>query len=113
MCQIALILASIGTANAVNIPSPELPYGNDSIRTPDGFQCSSAVSPSSYLDAGMYQDESNGFSQPQKGVYVRVMVPLYSGVKRLDCSKLYEQVLQERMLEKKLADVKARVFATN
>lgn len=39
------------------------------------------------------------------------MIPLYSGVKRLDCSKLYEQVLAERKLEKALSDVKARVFA--
>lgn len=92
------------------IPNPELPYGNDTIRTPDGFQCSSAVAPSSYIDAGVYQEETAQYNDPDRGVYARVMIPLYSGVKRLDCSKLYEQTLKERNREKALGDVSSRVF---
>lgn len=110
LCQAAIVLAISGTATAGIIPSPELPYGNDTVRTPDGFQCSSAVAPSSYVDAGVYQEETGRYDDPDKGVYVRVMVPLYSGVKRLDCSKLYEQTLKEREREKALGDVASRVF---
>lgn len=92
------------------IPKPELPYGNDSIRTPDGFQCSSAISPSSYIDAGVYQEYNDQYSDPDRGVYMRVMVPLYTGVKRIDCSTLYEQALKEREREKALSDVRSSVF---
>ncbi|ANO57514.1 hypothetical protein [Vibrio phage vB_VhaS-tm] len=93
------------------IPNPELPYGNDTVRTPDGFQCSSAVAPSSYLDAGVYQEDNAKYDDADRGAYVRVMIPLYSGVKRLDCSKLYEQTLKEREREKALSDIKSSVFS--
>lgn len=92
------------------IPNPELPYGNDTIRTSDGFQCSSAVSPSSYLDAGVYQEDDGQYNDPDRGVYVRVLVPLYTGVKRLDCSILYEQALRERERDKALSSIKSDVF---
>lgn len=92
------------------IPNPELPYGNDTVRTPDGFQCSSAVSPSSYIDAGVYQEDDGQYDDSDRGVYVRVLVPLYSGVKRLDCSTLYQQALKEREREKALYDIKSSVF---
>lgn len=110
MCKAAFILAACGVAQASVIPNPELPYGNDSVRTPDGFQCSSAVSPSSYIDAGVYQEEDGKYDDPDRGAYVRVLVPLYSGVKRLDCSSLYEQALKEREREKALYNVKSSVF---
>ncbi|QZI92644.1 hypothetical protein SIPHO059v1_p0049 [Vibrio phage 264E42.1] len=110
LCKIALVLAACGTAQASVIPSPELPYGNDSVRTPDGFQCSSAVSPSSYIDAGVYQEDDGKYDDSDRGAYVRVLVPLYSGVKRLDCSELYLQALKEREREKSLSDVKSRIF---
>lgn len=92
------------------IPKPELPYGNDTVRTNDGFQCSSAVAPSSYIDAGVYQEESDKYDEPDQGVYIRVLVPLYSGVKRLDCSTLYEQALKERIRDQALSGVKSDVF---
>ncbi|QZI91342.1 hypothetical protein PODOV033v1_p0035 [Vibrio phage 252E42.2] len=110
MCKVALILAACGVARASVIPNPELPYGNDSVRTPDGFQCSSAVSPSSYIDAGVYQEDDGKYDDSDRGAYVRVLVPLYSGVKRLDCSELYLQALKEREREKSLSNVKSRVF---
>ncbi|AUR95321.1 hypothetical protein NVP1205O_46 [Vibrio phage 1.205.O._10N.222.51.A7] len=110
LCEVALILAACGVAQASVIPSPELPYGNDSVRTPDGFQCSSAVSPSSYIDAGVYQEDDGKYDDSDRGAYVRVLVPLYSGVKRLDCSELYLQALKEREREKSLSNVKSRVF---
>lgn len=110
LCKAAVVLACIGTAQASVIPSPELPYGNDSIRTPDGFQCSSAVSPSSYLDAGVYQEDDGQYNDPDRGVYMRVMVPLYSGVKRIDCSVLYSQALKERQRDQALNDVRTSVF---
>lgn len=110
MCQAAVVLAIAGTAHAGVIPSPELPYGNDSVRTPDGFQCSSSVAPSSYVDAGVYQEDGDRFDNPDRGVYVRMLVPLYTGVKRLDCSKLYEQTLKEREREKALEGVASSVF---
>lgn len=110
LCKIAALLAVAGTANASVIPNPELPYGNDTVRTPDGFQCSSAVAPSSYIDAGVYQDDEAKFDEPDRGVYVRVLVPLYTGVKRLDCSKLYLQAMKEREREQALSGVKSRVF---
>lgn len=110
MFKIAALLATIGTAQASVIPSPELPYGNDSVRTPDGFQCSSSVAPSSYIDSGIYQEETGRYEDPDRGIYIRVLVPLYSGVDRLDCSDLYKQALKERAREKSLSDVKSRIF---
>lgn len=114
MCKSALILATFTTQAAI-IPNPELPYGNDSIRTPDGFQCSSGIAPSAYMDAGVYQEDDNSKygGDPDRGVYVRIMVPLYTGTKRLDCSKLYMQALREREREQALADIKSNVFGTN
>ncbi|QIG66245.1 hypothetical protein KNV09_gp164 [Vibrio phage Athena] len=117
LCKSAIILATI-TATSVSaaglIPSPELPYGNDSIRTPDGFQCSSAIAPSAYMDAGVYQEDDNSkYGDPDRGVYVRIMVPLYSGTKRLDCSQLYKQALKERQREQALSNIKDNVFKSN
>lgn len=111
LCQVALVLSAFGASANGMIPSPELPFGNDTVRTPDGFQCSSAISPSSYLDAGIYQEDSeDSFERRDKGVYMRVMIPLYSGVKRLDCSALYNDALKERRREKALNDLRRDVF---
>lgn len=87
-----------------------MPYGSDSIRTPDGFQCSSGISPSSYVDAGIFQEEDGKYDEPNRGVYMRIMIPLYSGTKRLDCTTLYEQALKERQREQALDDIKSSVF---
>lgn len=87
-----------------------MPYGNDSIRTPDGFQCSSGISPSSYVDAGIFQEDSSQYKDPNRGVYVRIMVPLYSGTNRLDCTALYEQALKERQRENALSSIRSSVF---
>lgn len=95
------------------IPSPELPFGNDSVRTSDGFQCSSAIAPSAYLDSGVYQEDSGRYDDPDRGIYVRVMIPLYSGTKRLDCTELYEQALKERKREQALSDIKSSVFGND
>lgn len=114
LCKSALILAAV-TATEVSaaglIPNPELPYGNDSIRTPDGFQCSSGIAPSAYLDTGVYQEDDNSkYGDPDRGIYLRMMLPLYSGTKRLDCTKLYEQALRERQREQALGNIKDSVF---
>lgn len=101
--------AGTAQANGV-IPSPELPYGNDSVRTSDGFQCSSGIAPSAYLDGGVYQEDSGKYKDLDRGVYVRIMIPLYSGTKRLDCTKLYEQALKERQREQALGDIKSNIF---
>lgn len=107
--KITALLASFSVGASV-IPSPELPYGNDTVRTSDGFQCSSSVSPSSYIDAGIYQEDLDGKIDPDRGIYMRIMVPLYTGTKRLDCTRLYEQALKEREREQALSDVKSAVF---
>lgn len=63
------------------------------------------------MDAGVYQEDDNSkYGDPDRGVYVRIMVPLYSGTKRLDCSQLYKQALRERQREQALAEIKADVF---
>lgn len=110
LCKIAFILACISTARASIIPSPELPYGNDSVRTPDGFQCSSSISPSSYIDAGVFHNDMNTDIRPDKGVYIRILIPIYSRNERLDCSKLYNQELKERKKSKFLSDIKESIF---
>lgn len=110
MLKIAFILPICAITQASVIPAPVLPYGNDSIKTSDGFQCSSAVAPSSYIDAGIYQEEADRYDETDQGVYVRVLIPLYSGVKRLDCSKLYEQALKERERDKVLSGIRNDVF---
>lgn len=110
LCQVALILSISYIARASVIPSPVIPYGNDTIRTPDGFQCSSSVSPSSYLDAGIYHEDDGKYDEPDRGVYVRILVPLYTGVKRLDCSKLYEQSLKDRERDRQLQKMHEDIF---
>lgn len=113
LCQAAIILATVcfGTAQASVIPQPVVPYGTDSVRLPDGFQCSSATSPSSYMDMGIYQTDESGYrGGGEKGVYFRLLIPVGSSVKRIDCSKLYEQALRERQMNKALDSIKSEVF---
>lgn len=109
MLSLAIVLPLCATASV--IPSPEIPYGNDSIRTPDGFQCSTSVSPQSYIDAGVYQEDSSRYNDTDRGVYARVLIPLGSNKNRIDCVKLYEQALEERRIEKSLDKVKRNVFS--
>lgn len=60
---------------------------------------------------GIYQTDSNNrYGGDDKGVYFRVMIPIGSEVKRIDCSKLYEQALRERERAKALEGIKDKVF---
>ena len=94
------------------IPKPVLPNGNDTIKTTDGFHCSSSVSPLSYIDVGAYHNEteSNSKEDADKGIYVRLLIPLYSETSRVDCSILYKKALKEREKEKVLSSIKRSVF---
>lgn len=107
--SLAIILPLFCSAEI--IPSPKLPYGNDSIRTPDGFQCSTSVSPQSYIDAGVYQEDTQRYNNTDRGIYARIFIPLGSNKNRIDCVKLYEQALEERKREKSLNNIKRDVFS--
>lgn len=118
--QIALILASFGVSHLcygqIAIPQPVIPNGQDEIRLPDGTTCRSGVAPDAYLDGGIYQTENNSdeggpiLNRDEVGVYVRVLVPLNFSKQRLNCNRLYEKMLAERELDRKLSQIKEKVF---
>lgn len=117
LCQTSVLLAAFATASveAAIIPRPELPNGRDSVRLPDGFQCSSAMAASSYIDAGVYQEQTTGRSGNHQdfdeiGGYVRILIPINSGNDRIDCNKLFEQALRERELNKALQELSENIF---
>lgn len=112
MCQITLLLASFSATETVSadsiIPPPQLPSGSDTVRLPDGFQCSSGNSPSAYVDAGIFQRAES--TDKDYGGYVRILIPIGGEADRVDCNKLYEYGLRERELEKSLMKLKSEVF---
>ncbi|UDL88361.1 hypothetical protein LGH82_24970 [Mesorhizobium sp. PAMC28654] len=87
--------------NGFNLPGVTLPQGQDEVHAADGTTCRSAVSGSgAYLDLGVIR----GNNQTDNGIatYGRVVIPIGSQPKRLDCSRLYELEVQRLEMELKL-----------
>ena len=80
------------------MPSPPIgPGGEDSITTSEGVRCSQSINSSGgYLDFGIAGgDLSSSYGSAPTGTqsaigYARIIVPLGSSPKRLECKDLYD-----------------------
>lgn len=86
-----------------NLPGVQLPQGHDEVRAADGTTCRSAVSGSgAYVDVGIIGNPEQSQTQGSMSAYGRLVIPLGSGVKRLDCSRLYDLEVQRLEMELRL-----------
>lgn len=86
-----------------NLPGVQLPQGHDEVRAADGTTCRSAVGGSgAYIDVGIIGNPEQNAAEGSMSAYGRVVIPLGSGVKRLDCSRLYDLEVQRLEMELKL-----------
>ena len=101
LASAALILAvsSASAADGLLLPSPPVgPGGEDSITTSEGVRCSQSINSSGgYLDFGVAGGDLTSYSTPgstpgaQSAIgYARLIVPLGSSPKRLECKDLYD-----------------------
>lgn len=85
--------------NGFDLPGVALPQGQDEVRAADGTTCSSSISGSgAYLDMGVIRN-SAAVSTQDMAAYGRVVIPLGSRPKRLDCSKLYNLEVERLQIE--------------
>lgn len=99
MCA-ALILAvsAAPAAEGILLPSPPVgPGGEDAITTSEGVRCSQSINSSGgYLDFGIAGGDLSNYtsgsaSGDQSAIgYARVIIPIGSSPKRLDCARLYD-----------------------
>lgn len=86
-----------------NLPPVTMPYGQDQVRAMDGTFCQSSVSNGgAYLDMGVI---GNGGYEDVPGsgaVYGRLVVPLGTKPKRLDCTTLYDLEIERLRMELQL-----------
>lgn len=88
----------------MNLPYAALPNGQDEIRTADGTSCRSAVGgDGSYLDSGVIGTPGGGDVDAATAVYGRIVIPIGTKAKRLDCTKLYDLEIQRLKMELQLA----------
>jgi hypothetical protein len=91
--------SSIYNQNSMNLPSPPVVHGDDTVRGAGGVSCTSAIAASGpYFDMGVIASQ-DVFSRSTTAVYGRVVVPLGERTKRLDCSRLYELEIARMQLE--------------
>lgn len=108
------VLASFNTlANGFYLPDANLPSGYDQVRTFNGTTCQSSISPDSYLETGMYGNQTdndnwhnnyNGYynkTRDELGVYARVVIPITGPKVRLNCQRLYDLEVKRLELELK------------
>lgn len=85
--------------NGFDLPGVALPQGQDEVRAADGTTCSSSISGSgAYIDMGVIRN-SAAVSTQDMAAYGRVVIPLGSRPKRLDCSKLYNLEVERLQIE--------------
>lgn len=84
-------------------PPPTGPGGEDSITTSAGVRCSQSINAAGgYLDLGVaggnlstYGDVAAGAANGQSAIgYARLIIPLGTTPKRLDCTALYDLEIQ-------------------
>ena len=92
-------------ADGVLLPSPPTgPGGEDSITTSEGVRCSQSVNAAGgYLDLGVAGGNLTTYADPttihdeqgQSAIgYARVIIPLGTTPKRIDCTALYDLEIQ-------------------
>lgn len=86
-------------ADGILLPSPPVgPGGEDAITTSEGVRCSQSINSSGgYLDFGIAGGNLDTYTTPSAGDpnqsaigYARIIIPLGTSPKRLDCSRLYD-----------------------
>lgn len=86
-----------------SLPGVQLPQGHDEVRAADGTSCRSAVSGNgAYMDVGVMGNPSTATGSSSASVYGRVVVPLNSPRKRVDCTRLYELEVERLKVELEL-----------
>ena len=83
------------------------PGGEDEITTSEGVRCSQSINSSGgYLDFGVAGGNLDTYAAPsaspgaQSAIgYARIIIPLGSSPKRLDCSRLYDLEIQRLKAE--------------
>lgn len=108
LCACSALLASFNTFASI-IPNPVLPSGSDYVRSADGMQCSQAVSPTAYVDSGIYGN-TNKLSN-EYGIYARVIVPIGGDRNRPDCNRFFEFEMKYREQKKLLEGLKNEIFS--
>ena len=96
--------AETGTTanNSFQLPGVTLPQGTDEVRAADGTSCRSAVgSAGAYLDVGVIGRPTSNMED--NSYYGHVVIPIGTGPKRLDCSRLYDLEVERLKLELELA----------
>lgn len=93
-------------------PPPTGPGGEDSITTSDGVRCSQSInSNGGYLDLGLAGGDlttpySTTVTSKQSAIgYARVIIPLGSAPRRLDCNRIYEMEIQRLKAEIELLQI--------
>lgn len=79
------------------------PGGEDSVTTSEGVRCSQSInSAGGYLDFGVVGGDLSNYyddnSQSAVG-YARVVIPIGSAPRRLDCARLYDLEIQRLRAE--------------
>lgn len=93
-------------------PPPTGPGGEDSITTSEGVRCEQSInSAGGYLDVGVAGGDLTTYSSPSATPdqnsaigYARIIIPLGTPPKRLDCSALYQ--LEIERLKSEIAALK-------
>ncbi len=84
-----------------SLPGVTLPQGHDEVRAADGTSCRSAVSGNgAYMDVGVMGNPDSTVNST--ALYGRVVVPLNSPRKRVDCTRLYELEVERLRVELEL-----------
>ena len=88
----------------MQLPYASMPNGQDEIRTAEGTSCRSAVGgDGTYLDSGVIGTPGGNDLEASAAIYSRIVVPLGSKAKRLDCSRLYDLEIRRLKMELDLA----------
>ena len=91
--------SSIYNQNSVNLPSPPMVHGQDTVRGVSGASCQSAVAGGGpYLDLGVIGSQ-DVFNRDTAAVYGRIVVPLGERPKRIDCTRLYDLEIARLKME--------------
>ncbi len=92
------------TQYGVSLPNASLPTASDEVRAADGTSCRSAVGGNgAYIDTGIIGAPPSNGTAGSGAFYTRLVVPIGSKPRRLDCSSLYDLEIQRLKMELSLA----------
>ncbi|GEM_PF-799798 len=95
--------SSFYNQNSMQLPSMQMPYGQDEVQGAGGVACRNSVaSGGPYVDFGMI-GSNDLYDRQAASLYGRIVVPLGQKPERLDCSRLYELEIRRLQLELEMA----------